>query len=182
MTSFSITTSGGAGKARLFSTQKLNRDDFDQIASDRLRHGDGVKRARKITFVAGRIATGEETVETRYNGLETTSVARPGDWVVTNMDIHRQILRDAEGNVNRWIIQPDRFQELYRVDTGTNEFGAIHKAMGVVDAIAFPGGFDIVAPWGERQVSERGFILRNGDDIYGIHADAYAATYEEVQP
>ena len=180
MKSFSITDSGVPAKARLFSTEKLTRDDFDQIVSDLQGRGGEVKRARKITFVAGRVATAEERVETRYNGLETTAVARPGDWVVTNLDIHRQILRDGHGNVNQWVIQPDRFKELYRAETGTTEFGVIHKATGVVDVIAFPGGFDIVAPWGEKQVGDRGYILRNGDDIYGIHADAYAATYEEL--
>lgn len=178
MSSFVISTTGEPPKARLFTADKLTPKDFDQIVNDLHGYGGGVKRARKITFVAGRKAEKEEIVETRYNGLETTSTARPGDWIVTNMDINRQIIRDKEGHENTYVIQADRFGDLYSSDTGSSEFGDVFKAKGVVDAVEFPGGFDIVAPWGERQQAACGYLVRNGNDIYGIHADAYTTTYE----
>lgn len=178
MSSFQISKAGSPAKLRLFTPDKLTRDDFDQLVKDVHGYGGEVKRARKITFVAARKAVTGEVVETRINGLETTSRALAGDWVVTNMDINREIMRDNDGHVNAYIIPGDRFDDLYQVDAGSNEFGLIHKAIGIVDFVEFPGGFDIMAPWGERQQAERGHLVRNGQDIYGIHADAFTATYE----
>ena len=46
------------------------------------------------------------------------------------------------------------------------------------DAWVLAGGLDIMAPWGERQTIEKGYLLRNGDEIYGNDAKAFRATYE----
>ena len=47
-----------------------------------------------------------------------------------------------------------------------------------MSALSLPGGFDIVAPWGERQTGASGYLLLNGDEVYGISRDAFEATYE----
>ena len=61
---------------------------------------------------------------------------------------------------------------------GSNDFGRVCRAKGTVDAVAFAGGFEILAPWGERQRAAAGYIVRNGTDVYGIEERAFDATYE----
>lgn len=179
MPAFSITTAGDPPLARVSSDRKLTPQDFDLIAAGLRTHSIPIERARKIAFVAVRDATAGERVETFVNGRETSNTAVAGDKIVTNLTPARDVLRDRDGHPNTYVVSAGRFAELYQPDSGSVEpFGVIHKAMGVVDAIACPGGFDIVAPWGERQQGASGYLLRNGDDVYGIEADAYAKTYQ----
>ena len=56
--------------------------------------------------------------------------------------------------------------------------GAIYRAKGVVSTIPLPGGFDIAAPWGERQTATSGYLLCNGSEVYGNSRTAFEATYE----
>jgi hypothetical protein len=51
----------------------------------------------------------------------------------------------------------------------------------VVDAIRLPGGFDIAAPWGERQQAPSGYLILSGGEVYGNNAETFAATYEPVR-
>ena len=106
---------------------------------------------RKEGYVAARQAERDETIVTRLDGMETRNVARPGDWIATNMDADQNLLRDGTGEVNHYVIQPARFAELYEPTAAQNDFGRVCRAKGMVDAVAFAGGFDILAPWGERQ-------------------------------
>jgi hypothetical protein len=178
MATYAIERAGDAALPRLVSSEKLEPADFDAIARDMAGRGlAGSVRARKVGFVAARPAAAPTRVVTRINGVETEADARPGDWIATNLDTAREILRDRDGTENSYIIRQDRFGELYERDAGSNAFGDIYWARGVVDAIAFPAGFDILAPWGERQVAASGHLVRNGADVYGVHADAFARTY-----
>ena len=181
MTSFTIVEVNG--KPRLFSAEKLSaKEDFEKVVESLRDHKCASFKARKISYVAARQATGIEKVETRYDGKETEDTAKPGDWIVTNMDIERRIMRDTQDCVNSYVIRKDTFARLYALDKGEEQpFGAIYKAKGVVDAVEVAGGFDIVAPWGERQQGPGGYILRNGDDVYGIHKDAFDKTYERLK-
>ena len=54
----------------------------------------------------------------------------------------------------------------------------VYRPKGVVEAIRFEGGFDIMAPWGEKQRASDGWLLLNGRDVYGNHQDTFTATYE----
>ena len=165
------------GKARLVADTVLTPTDFRSIA-DQL--GAQVIRARKIGYVAALKATSPQVVETRWNGKETSNTARPGDWIVTSLSPQREALRDDDGNVNRYVIMAERFASLYEPADGAGTFGAIHRAKGMVEAISLPGGFDIVAPWGERQTAPAGYLLCNGPDVYGNNQETFAATYEVV--
>ena len=136
--------------------------------------------ARRIGFVAARQATRDEPVETRWNGKEANDVARPGDWIVTNMSADRAILRDRAGSVNTYVIRRDTFVRLYDRDTGETEYGAIYKSKSVVEAFLLPGSFEILAPWGEIQRGARGYLVKNGDEIYGNNRETFEATYEVV--
>ena len=59
-------------------------------------------------------------------------------------------------------------------------FGPAQRARGGVRAYRLIGGFDIVAPWGERMAAESGFLILNGDDVYGAHRDAFHRSYAQA--
>ncbi len=167
-------TPPGTGPPRLFAAKTLERSDFEDIAEAAMVD---VRRARKIGLVAARKADQELVVGTHWNGKETTNTARPGDWIVTNMSAEKELLRDDDGNVNTYVIKAETFPLLYQSVEGENEHGAFYKSIAVVDSIQLPGGFDIVAPWGERQRADKGYLIMNGRDIYGNHADTFEASY-----
>ena len=180
MTPYAITIVGSA--ARLRSAEPLDAEkDFERIALHLEDFNCRLMRARKVSFVAAREATGPERIETRFEGKEAENTAQVGDWVVTNMDRERRIIRDSQGRENTYVVRKERFSELYVKDAGATEFGVVFKAVGnAVDVIHLAGGFDIVAPWGERQQAATGYLIRNGQDVYGIHAGAFDQTYEIV--
>jgi hypothetical protein len=155
----------------------LTPADFTRIAAEL---GQTPIRARKIGYVAAREATATETVETHWNGKETTNTARKGDFIVTNLTPQRLPLRDAEGRENTYVIAADKFAGLYAPTSERNEFGAIYRAKGVVSALPLPGGFDILAPWGERQTGASGYLLLNGTEVYGVVGEAFETTYVPI--
>jgi hypothetical protein len=163
------------GKARLESDAVLTPADFTRIADEL---GQAPIRARKIGYAAARKATKREVIETRWNGKETTNTARPGDFIVTNLTPERQPLRDDEGQTNVYVIAADKFPALYERTSDKGAHGAIYRAKGIVSALPLPRGFDIVAPWGERQTGASGYLLLNGDEVYGASRAAFEATYE----
>lgn len=164
---------------RLVSDAKLTSADFDEIAEQ---IGVTSFRARKTGFVVAEKAKGGEVVETRWNGKETTNTARKGDWIVTSVYSRGETLRDREGHENRYVIAADRFSELYeRADSsGGSRKPDLFRAKGIVTAIRLDGGFDIVAPWGERQTAPAGYLILNGDEVYGNNAETFALTYEKL--
>jgi hypothetical protein len=144
--------------ARLVASEKLTPDDFKAIA-DAL----GVKpmRARKIGFVAARIAKTQTEIETRWNGKESSITAEPGDWIVTNMSPARDLMRDSEGHLNVYAIRADKFPSLYTRDQGTTDEGDIYRAVSKV----------------ETQRAEAGYILLNGNEVYGNAKETFETTY-----
>ena len=173
---FEIVRKGAQG-VRLEADAELTPAEFRSIADEL---GSPPLRARKVGYVAARKAAKSEVVETRSNGKETTNTARPGDYVVTNLSSQRGPLRDRDGQLNLYVIEAARFAALYESADGKSEQGAIYRARGVVSAIPLPGGFDIAAPWGERQTAADGYLLCNGTEVYGSSRDAFEATYEVV--
>lgn len=166
---------GGSAGAHLRTDAALTPAEF-QLVADRL--GRSPLRVRKIGYVAAREAVSSEVVQTRWNGLETTNTARPGDFVVTNLSPLREPLRDSEGCTNVYVIEASRFADLYEPTGGSTAQGAVFRAKSIVPAIPLPGGFDIMAPWGERQTGADGYLLCNGADVYGVIREAFEATYE----
>jgi len=165
-----------AGKPpRLDTDSKLTPVDFAAIGREL-----GIKpiRARKVGYVAAQRADKPEIVETRWNGRETSNTARVGDWIVTNLSPQRRALRDEDGLLNVYVIAAARFARLYEPTGESCEYGAIYRARGVVSALPLPGGFDIMAPWGERQTGAAGYLLLNGDEVTGSSWEAFAETYE----
>jgi hypothetical protein len=164
-------------RSRLETDAMLTPADFQSIARA---VGEPVLRARKTGFVSARRATKTQAIETRWNGIETTNTARPGDWIVTNLTAERKLLRDRQGYVNSYVVSVKRFAKLYQPADGKTRFGAIYQAKSLVSAIRLRGGFDIKAPWGERQRAGAGYLLLNGGEVYGSNAATFAATYQVI--
>ena len=162
-------------KTRLVAPTTLEQADFYKVAE---RIGTTPFKARKIAFVAARKAVQAETVQTCLDGVETTNSAEPGDWLVTNLTSDHTILRDKSGHENTYIIKAGTFPSLYASIPGSNEFGQFFKANHLVDAVYLSGGFDILAPWGQKQVAKTGYLLSSGHDVYGNNASTFDATYE----
>jgi hypothetical protein len=167
----------GAGGARLISGTKLTPHEFRDIAA---RLGVEPFVARKSGLISAIAAKRDERVETHWNGKETVNTARPGDRIVTNLDAKGKPLVDRDGNHNVYVIKADAFIKLYELADTPEILVATYRARGTVEAIEFRGGFDILAPWGERQVAESGYLILNGPDVYGNNAETFEATYERV--
>lgn len=138
-------------------------------------------RVRKIGFIRARRVEARERIVTWWNGAETGNDARPGDYVATNLSTEGRVLRDDDGHANTYVIRAGRFAELYEPTGRRTRWGAIYRARVVVQAIRLDQGFDILAPWGERQTAHRGYLILNGNDVYGNHADTFEATYEVLR-
>ena len=168
---------GGPGQARLVARDQLTPADFAAIAT-------GLNtlpvRARKAGFITAREATRPERIVTRWNGEETANTAEPGDFIATNLSPERAILRDAGGNANIYVIRAARFPELYEPVASLIEHGRVYRARGIVEALPLPGGFEILAPWGEQQRAESGYLLMNGSEIYGNATATFEATYRRI--
>ena len=164
-----------AGSKRLVADTGLTPEQFQEIAK---KLGVPPVRAGKNGYVAARKATRSQVVETRSNGKETTNTARVGDFIATNLSPQRIPLRDRDGNLDQYVIQAARFADLYEPAGGDTPQGRIYRAKSVVLAVALPGGFDIAAPWGERQTATSGYLLCNGAEVYGASRSAFEATYE----
>jgi hypothetical protein len=175
---FTVEKAGANGdKHRLVADAVLRAVDFHAVA-DQL--GTRPLKVRKTTLVAARPAAAGERIETHWNGSETVNTAKPGDWVATSLAADGEVLRDRDGNPNRYIIPAAGFPTLYAPVEGSNEFGRFHAARGTVAALHLSGGFDILAPWGERQTAPDGYLMLSGSEVYGNNAETFAATYELV--
>lgn len=174
---FSLETHGGQGGVRLIAEDQLTPGDFDAIAG---RLKTVPMRARKAGFVSARPALFESRITTHWNGEETVNTAKPGDYVAANLSPARAVLRDKDGNPNLYVIGAARFSELYEAGEGATEFGAIYRARGIVEAVFLPGGFEIMAPWGEVQRAGSGYLLKSGDEIYGNAKATFEETYQRI--
>jgi hypothetical protein len=167
-----VHTGAGRDEERVEADAVLSPDDFRRIARDLIRP---ILHSRKVGYVAARPAHEGEVVVTRS---ETRNTAHTGDWVVTNLSPQRQPLLDAQGRLDTYVITAAKFPGLYEATGERGEHGAVHRAKGVVDAVRLPGGLDIAAPWGERQQVPSGYLILNGQEVYGSSAEAFRATYE----
>lgn len=175
---FTIEKTGAKGdKLRLVAQAVLSEADFHAIA-DTL--GAEPLQARKTALTAARPAKPGERIETHWNGSETVNTAKAGDWVATSLTADGEVMRDRSGHANSYIIPAADFPTLYAPVDGSNEFGQFHAARGTVAALHLSGGFEILAPWGERQTAPDGYLLLSGSDVYGNNAETFAATYQVV--
>jgi hypothetical protein len=175
---FNIERKGFLGRRRrLVAEEELSSADFRIIAKEL---GASPLPARKIGLVSATRATRVAFVETRWNGKETRNTASPGDWIVTNLSPQGEILRDKSGHPNTYVIRAATFERLYEPAMGQTEFGSIYLPKGVVEAIHLSGGFEILAPWGQKRQSPDGYLLLYGAEVYGNDKNTFEATYAAV--
>lgn len=159
---FTLETS--ATGMRLVAHEKLSADDFREIARQLKTPA---VAAHKTGMVAAYPATTRHTVETYWNGKETQASAEPGDMLVTSLDAEGLAMRDAAGAITTYVIKPAKFAELYAPTERVSAFGNIFEPRAAIETLYLPGGFDIIAPWGEPQRCDTGYLLLNGNDVYG---------------
>ena len=172
------TMSEPPGAQRLIADHQLTPADFHELAK---KLDIPVQNARKIGFVAAIKASKKQTVVTLWNGKESQIIAHPGDWVVTNLAPDQSVLRDDDHNLNQYAIGKGKFPQLYERFTGANTentYGDLYRAISQVEALFLPGGFEILAPWGETQRADAGYLLLSGDEVYGNHKETFDLTYE----
>ena len=162
---------------RLKSASVLSADDFRAVAEATRQR---IFSARKSALVSSRVATRVEKVETRWNGKETHNSANPFDHIVTSLDRSGEPLVDEEGHQNIYVIPADRFDALYQTVPRSPGGRAVYQARGTVEVVFLAGGFEIMAPWGEIQTADRGYLICNGPDVYGNNAETFEASYDRI--
>lgn len=162
------------GAPRIIAEAVLDARDFRVIAE---KLGTPPRPARKIALIAARQVHAAEDVASHWNGLETSNTAAPGDWIATSLDADGNVLRDADGHANAYVIAAANFAALYREAEGANAAGRFYAATGKVEVLHLAGGFDIIGRWGERQLASDGYLVLNGDEVYGNNAETFARTY-----
>src|SRR5262245_35762018 len=119
-------------RLRLIAPDGLTDADFEDLA---VQVGAQPLRVQKVGFVSARRAERTEAVETRWNGKESSDIAAPGDFIVTNMSPERAVLRDKAGKANTYVIRAEKFLQLYESGHGETDFGRVYRARGVVSAL-----------------------------------------------
>ena len=87
-------------------------------------------------------------------------------------------LRDEDGHTNTYVICKSAFGGLYKRTAVEATREHLFERAGVVQVLLFEDGFDIYAPWGERQIASSGYLILNGDEVYGNNAQTFRATYK----
>ena len=160
--------------AKLIAENTIDPVGFRLAAVRRLRWP---KTYRKVALVAAKSAEAHTSVTTTWNGEETTNIALPGDAIVTTLDLYGEPLRDDDGALNQYVIDTEKFAERYVPTGGANEHGRIYRSETEVEAFYLPDGFDIAAPWGERQQADEGYLLLSEGEVYGNAAETFEASY-----
>lgn len=164
-------------ESRFVSHSPLSKCDFLELAQV---SGIPLLKARKIGLVSARPLKKAQRIITLWNGQETVNQGKSGDVVVTNLDTSGQPIRDSLGNRNIYIIDANRFPQLYEPVGPSTRRRQVHRPKSVVQALKLEGGFDIVAPWGERQRADSGYLILNGEEVYGNHTETFERTYEVI--
>jgi hypothetical protein len=162
-------------RRRLVADAVLSPADFDAIAREL---GIDPRRARKEGQVAARRVTQDGSHAIVWAGEKTKNEAKIGDWLVTNLDTKGEPLKD-NGIVNQYVIKPDKFAQRYKRAPGESRYGAnfVQQNAVVAETLLFEGGIDIMAPWGERQTLETGYLLKTSGEVYGNADKSFRSTY-----
>lgn len=174
-------TVGGRSVPHLSSTARLSPDnDFEWITRELEQLGMMRRQARKTGLIVAQRAAGGERVEAHgQSGYQGFSIAKPGEFIATKLDRAGEIARNPEGKLDQWVLTEARFYELYTPASAVRS--DMYQPRGkVIEVLPFEGGIDIVAAWGEHQTIDNGYLVRNGDDVYGIDAPSFHDTYDFV--
>lgn len=123
--------------------------------------------AKSVLVYAVEASGGEKVVTQLADGtIETTSVAKEGDFIITNPD------------GERYVVSSNKFHKKYELafDVGENCYkpkADVCKFLEIDEDITF------VCSWGEMQyIKAGGFInITDFDDIYGVAKNEFFDTY-----
>lgn len=197
---YRVEFSGKNDLIQVVSDRILSADDFLAIESELKTKGIEAFDARRTGFVSAQQVGegGRIRVATSFDGVETENWAEPGDWIVANMDksfdnqqppnsdisvAESHVVRDEAGSYDRYVLKPQNFAKRYEATSHRTSQGVVYRSktpQHPVRAVALPGGFDIIAPWGERQRRSVGYLLLSHGDVYGIYGPSFDMTYERT--
>ncbi len=132
---------------------------------------------KKYGRVEARLASRGEEVATIVGGkVETTNIAKAGDYVI----------RNPTGEL--YIIGSKKFKDRYTIFKGRATFTkfAVYQALGEAWSYVYSGPhLKFKAPWGEPMLLEPGdmVVSTNKDltsDVYRIEKKAFAKTYKRA--
>ena len=159
---------------KVAQAQALKKPQTSEEISASLKADTGVKFGpvrsySKFARVQAVEAKGGEAIETILadGTRETTNVANPGDWIVTNPGGERYIV-PAEKFVKKYEPAAELGEGWFKPTGGSQKFVQITEDM------------DVVASWGEVQHLKKGAYLNvtNLGDIYGVAEQEFHATYK----
>lgn len=126
-----------------------------------------VKEYRKFGTVKAIVAKKEQKVDTIIDGkLETTNIAKPGDYIVTG----------PKGE--KYVLSADKIKTRYK-----HVEGDTYKAIGNCYAVEYKGkSFKFNAPWDELMTCHDGDFIastkQDGTDVYRIEKEVFQQTYK----
>lgn len=127
----------------------------------------------KYSLIRAYIALGGEYIETwTSDGLETTNVAKPGDFIVQNLQTE---------SMEQYIISPSMFHKRYKFFYYDNT-GAIYIPVGKVFACQYQGETTkFIANWGREMVLKPGDYIAcpfpESREVYRIASKEFYETY-----
>ncbi|MBP5616216.1 MAG: hypothetical protein J6X06_00205 [Elusimicrobiaceae bacterium] len=126
----------------------------------------------KFARIQATQAIGGEKIETVLadGTVETTNVANPGDWIVTNP------------GGEKYIVPGDKFAKKYEPASELGE-GWYKPTGGNQQFVQINQDMQVLASWGETQFIKKGGFLNvtNPTDIYGVGEEEFHNTYKLVE-
>lgn len=162
----------------LTATEKLTRDNFDQLARDlgvvpglAQKLGDKPVAAMQIVDVN----TPVTTINTKDGSVQATKMAKPGDAIMTRLNKDGTPKYGSTGELDQWVVDADKLDKLYNKLGQKSDFGAVVGGNNEVLFIELPKGGEIVAPWGGTQKTSDGVLQFSltTNEVYLNEADGF---------
>lgn len=140
------------------------------------------KRYKKYkNIIAKKLIEETKVTSITSDGIETTNVGKPGDYLVENQTQSKE----------KYVVSREKFPSLYKLGRDLNEGWSEYTPKGEVDAIeltatlmnelGLPIHFHIIADWGEDQYVRAGdYIVApvGKNEVYRIGVREYEETYD----
>lgn len=182
---FSIWTEDGLKHLR--SMERLTHPHFERIVRELCENDVVASRYKRRGRIRAMREPRGRLIETRSEGKESHVWAKRGDWIVSNLSSDGTAIFDSQGYANRYVIQKQLFEYLYKPVPNTRRlFDPTER--NSASAVNVSGSVDIVAPWGERQrVDECILVCKTydgfrPDEVYGVAKRHFRSSYGDPPP
>lgn len=125
--------------------------------------------------VASKVET-VTTINTKDGSVQATSVAQPGDGIMTRLNKDGTVKLGSTGEPDQWVVKAANLANLYTRLGSTNEYGDVVGAQNFGWFVNLPKGGSIVAPWGGEQHTTDGVLFYSEvtGEVYLNEADGFA--------